>query len=525
METGKKNIDIVYKARSPSENPLAPHALSISEGEMIAIKARQRKVSAALQKLGVEATKDKEPPIIAVLGSGGGLRAMVSLLGTLSELAKEDLLDVITYICGTSGSTWCMASLYNNDKWSSCMAEMESQMSDCLMKSAWDKNKAWEKLQESISSGIYSLTNFWAYVVVYKVTNKLYETTLSDQRAACESGENPYPVYSAVEKRHLNKNEPGAWFEFTPHLAGFPAYKSFVNTELLGSQFKGGELLKNYPEKDLCYLQGLWGSAPSSEDVMQKVIKSMIQKISPTSNASTSEDLLCSCSGCAKLLILLSHELADMTPEKIEQFCNEIATALADTYGGSCETVKVVSSVLQTFMEWIWGTTNNFLYEWKSDVPEDIYSKEFLNLVDAGLEINCAYPLMLPPNRKVDLILSFDYSDGNPFLTLQATAEYCKINGIPFPKVNIDDKEIETPSKCCYVFEGGDNGAPDVMHFPLFNNQNAEGKVRELREKYPTSNLSYDESELKEILQLSKLNVQLSKPQILEKMQQCIDRK
>ncbi|XP_063769531.1 cytosolic phospholipase A2 gamma isoform X4 [Pseudophryne corroboree] len=470
METGKqKNIDIVYKARSPSENPLAPHALSISEGEMIAIKARQRKVSAALQKLGVEATKDKEPPIIAVLGSGGGLRAMVSLLGTLSELAKEDLLDVITYICGTSGSTWCMASLYNNDKWSSCMAEMESQMSDCLMKSAWDKNKAWEKLQESISSGIYSLTNFWAYVVVYKVTNKLYETTLSDQRAACESGENPYPVYSAVEKRHLNKNEPGAWFEFTPHLAGFPAYKSFVNTELLGSQFKGGELLKNYPEKDLCYLQGLWGSAPSSEDVMQKVIK--------------------------------------------------------NTYGGSCETVKVVSSVLQTFMEWIWGTTNNFLYEWKSDVPEDIYSKEFLNLVDAGLEINCAYPLMLPPNRKVDLILSFDYSDGNPFLTLQATAEYCKINGIPFPKVNIDDKEIETPSKCCYVFEGGDNGAPDVMHFPLFNNQNAEGKVRELREKYPTSNLSYDESELKEILQLSKLNVQLSKPQILEKMQQCIDRK
>ncbi|XP_075066117.1 cytosolic phospholipase A2 gamma-like [Mixophyes fleayi] len=586
METSEVSAQkILHETCDPSGNTEVPHALNRSEGERSSIKARQKKVSAALQKLGINATKDKEPPIIAILASGGGVRAMVGLLGTLAELAKEDLLDAITYVCGVSGSTWCMSSLYNNDKWSSCMSEMECLISDRLTKSTWNSNKAWEKLKETFSTEIHSLTNFWAYVVVHKIINEINEKTLSDHQASCESGENPYPVYSAVEKGHLNTNKPGAWFEFTPHLVGFPAYKSFVSTALFGSQFKEGKLLRNHPERDLCYLQGLWGSALSGDDFIHNVIKDNIKKIFPNNLASKSEEYLCPCSGCQKLTTLVSHDLAGMTDEEIENYCSHYPDTMEKNFddkvtasmdfakSGSCEMVKVIFHILKSLIEWKWGTTNNFLYECKTpqmqsaeegesrvphglgevtpgdsnkeqavlpqanpgaemepagnnaagNVPHDIYSQEYIYLIDAGLEINAAYPLMLPPNRKVDLILSYDYSEGDPFLTLKSTAEYCKSNEIPFPKISIEDKEMEIPSKSCYVFEGDDKGTPDIMHFPLFNNQNCEGKVNEMRINYATRKLSYDASELKELLRVSKLNVELSKQHILEKLQKCIE--
>lgn len=45
-------------------------------------------------------------PNIVVLGSGGGLRAMIALLGTLVELKNQNILDAVMYLCGVSGSTW-----------------------------------------------------------------------------------------------------------------------------------------------------------------------------------------------------------------------------------------------------------------------------------------------------------------------------------------------------------------------------------------------------------------------------------
>ncbi len=48
----------------------------------------------------------KEVPNIALLGSGGGQRAMVGLLGSLVQLDKAGLLDCILYLSGVSGSTW-----------------------------------------------------------------------------------------------------------------------------------------------------------------------------------------------------------------------------------------------------------------------------------------------------------------------------------------------------------------------------------------------------------------------------------
>ena len=45
-------------------------------------------------------------PTIAVLGSGGGFRAMVSLSGVFCALKDMGILDCVTYVSGLSGSAW-----------------------------------------------------------------------------------------------------------------------------------------------------------------------------------------------------------------------------------------------------------------------------------------------------------------------------------------------------------------------------------------------------------------------------------
>ena len=45
-------------------------------------------------------------PTIAAIGSGGGFRAMVGLSGVFKALSDSNILDVCTYVCGLSGSSW-----------------------------------------------------------------------------------------------------------------------------------------------------------------------------------------------------------------------------------------------------------------------------------------------------------------------------------------------------------------------------------------------------------------------------------
>ncbi|KYO44126.1 hypothetical protein Y1Q_0015233 [Alligator mississippiensis] len=99
---------------------------------------------------------------------------------------------------------------------------------------------------------------------------------------------------------------------------------------------------------------------------------------------------------------------------------------------------------------------------------------KIISLIDAGVAINCAYPLILCPERKVKLILSFDYGPGDPFKTLKQAVEYCRQNSIPFPEVDEKLLREENNPSDVYIFRG--ENAPTVMHFPLFNKVNVPGK-------------------------------------------------
>lgn len=45
-------------------------------------------------------------PVVAVVCSGGGSRALTGTYGSLQGLQKIQLLDAVSYITGVSGATW-----------------------------------------------------------------------------------------------------------------------------------------------------------------------------------------------------------------------------------------------------------------------------------------------------------------------------------------------------------------------------------------------------------------------------------
>ncbi|XP_039359989.1 cytosolic phospholipase A2 gamma-like [Mauremys reevesii] len=400
----------------------------ISDGEKEAIMNRRPKVLACLKSLGIACEEDNTPNV-AVLGSGGGLRAMIALQGTLVEMKNQGLLDAVMYLCGVSGSTWCMSFLYKEKDWTEKLQVLEEELCDTLPKPPCDVLKAFSILCQAAEDELFSLTDVWAFFVFLFMLKKCDQTTLSQHEVASTSGTNPYPIYAAVEMKKLHEeggNSPGTWFEFTPHECGFPGPGAFVCTKYLGSKFEDGNLKKQREEKNIHYLQGLWGSALASRQHLQGDPKSK----SPV-----------------------------FTKDKI------------------------------------------------------------ISLIDSWTAINSAYPLVLRGERKVKLILSFDFSDGDPFETIKKTAKYCETNNIPFPKIDPEKLDPCHPSDC-YIFKGKD--VPIVMHFPLFNIKNCPGEIEHFRKKFSFSHLVYTKNDIDELLEKAKMNVSNNKERIWEAIQRIV---
>ena len=51
-------------------------------------------------------------PIVAFGGSGGGIRAMVAVLGYAQEMKRTGLWDLFMYVAGVSGACWSLASYF-----------------------------------------------------------------------------------------------------------------------------------------------------------------------------------------------------------------------------------------------------------------------------------------------------------------------------------------------------------------------------------------------------------------------------
>ncbi|MBN3303576.1 PA24C phospholipase, partial [Amia calva] len=225
---------------------------------------------------------------------------MVALMGTLSEMKTQNLLDSILYLCGVSGSTWCMSALYKDKDWSSQVEKREEEMVETLTTGTVTFRNKWKRALESVDDENCSLTDIWAGIIVHDIVKKVIPAFLS---------------------RHI-------------------------------------------------------------------------------------------------------------------------------FYWKMC---KLLMKLLHLMMNWTWGTKFNFLYQFpntESRLPSDLVQDEKIYLVDAGLSINCAYPLVLRPERQVQLILSFDFSAGDPF-KMNAVAETL-LDGKQKDELCEKIKQIPM-SRCCML--------------------------------------------------------------------------
>ncbi|KAL2086797.1 hypothetical protein ACEWY4_017856 [Coilia grayii] len=529
-------------------------------------------VEGCLQSHGIDC-KPNNPPRVALLGSGGGQRAQSALLGVLRQLGEDNLLDSFLYLAGVSGTTWAMASLYDDAQWSknapSVVGGALQSMSEGSS-SSFSECVQW--LRRRDAEGDLSLTDFWGVVVCAYFKGVPLETrTLAEEDQG--DGANPYPLYSAVERVLLDNEKEELWFELSPHEAGFTHPGAFVKTSLLKQDFDGGHVKQqNRMPMDMVQLQGICGSAFGDAQYIIHTIKEWLSPHLPWRHSRStlkqglqeivmlSSFKLLECfndmEGSYKVLEELKSELdgypglhsstlleldcniwTKMTDEDKKQQIRIIFQELNESLEQQSQDMRkskkpehdpiwVLKKILGLAYNWDFGRTANILHNFKDPkVPEHMCKEKIMHLIDAGLFLNSPYPPMLTDTRDIDLIVSFDFSAGDPFETVKVAHGYSDTCGMPFPQINEDDMNEDRP-RSFHVFE--EKGKPTVIHIPLFNMDNCkdEATIKENRKKYTTFQGPYrEQKKINDLADLAAENVRMNRERILEEIRKAAERR
>ncbi|XP_076435654.1 uncharacterized protein LOC143275440 [Babylonia areolata] len=266
---GVSEIDVEFHMEW-DQNPTLRYSLCLSDQEKEFMRKRKQKVWQALNALlGEQGPKTlDETPTIAVIGSGGGFRAMTGYSGVFKALADSGLLDCATYVCGLSGSSWYLSTLYSHERWPEMSpAEMQGELQGNIDKSlVWQVGRLYRYVRSVVGKRRQgqpvSFTDFFGHMVGETLLKGRLESRLTDQRQKIDDARVPMPLYTCV---HVKKDVPARsfqeWVEFSPYEIGMPKYGTFMDSKYFGSKFFMGKLVKAYEEPPLHFLQGIWGSA------------------------------------------------------------------------------------------------------------------------------------------------------------------------------------------------------------------------------------------------------------------------
>ncbi|KAM9345083.1 cytosolic phospholipase A2 zeta-like [Symphorus nematophorus] len=512
------------------------------------LKKRKVVVAQALQKLlglGSQPIPEKVPTV-AVVASGGGTRAMTGTLGGLRGLKEIGVLDAVSYITGVSGSTWAMSALYQEANWSqqdmdSFISASKEQMTESFL-SAFSPGKLQdyrEEMAEKEKEGhIVTLIDMWGLMLEELVFGKKVTSTLSDQQRAVNEGQNPLPIYTAVNMKDGLEGcvSEAEWCEFTPYEVGFQKYGAFVRSEEFGSPFFLGHIIKKLPEVRIPYLMGIWSSA-FSVNLTQLWTAATGSQPSWSPWLGPDVDNIEADTEPSTLDTYLINPISDIT-NMVTDFL-KTRPVIAETY----------NFMRGLFLHWSYNKHSNFV-AWKDTHPDAFPNKltpsdSTLHLVDSGHAINIGCVPVLRPERDVDVIISLSYSwdPVHIFKVLQRTAAYCKDHCIPFPNADFASLEKE-PYKEVYIFEDKENPkAPIVVHFPpvnvTFKDFKHPGRKRETEEEikagqvdvsssnspYTTKNFTYSKEDYEALVELTTYNVINNKESILVALRKVLEKK
>ncbi|XP_043225707.1 cytosolic phospholipase A2-like [Amphibalanus amphitrite] len=490
-------------------------------------------------------TSTMKTPVVALLGSGGGFRAMIALCGVFKALKDSGIIEMCMYIAGLSGSTWFVSQLYTHPNFPHIPTD---EVLDYFRKrtglgllshlSAQTFMRYMNTLVvKSVSGQPVSFTDFFGMLLRDTIVHDK-DATLSDMRRVVSGGHAPLPLFTSLHvKKNVSAKVFQEWVEFTPFEVGIPKYGTFMDASKFGSRYFKGKIAKPFPEYPLHFLQGIWGSAftilfkrlvdkeesdqPQSlgqaaeiqnlRDLEEKVDD---EDIDADESAGVPEDLVCTAEEPSKT----GEPTASTSSAKTNEFWNKEKEQRDQELKEKKLTLwqRMMTSELLNSRAGRAGAIFNPLYGLRllhrhpispfTGPPEDeddetdfarIHemmdtASERLLLVDAGLTFNSPYPVLLRPQRGVDLYISFDFSgreedDKDLFSELFLAETWARKNRLPFPNVREQARQFETePLREVYIFRG--ENCPTIMHFVLVNTSfrkfKAPGVPRETKEEF-----------------------------------------
>ncbi|RFU24625.1 hypothetical protein B7463_g11713, partial [Scytalidium lignicola] len=427
MAPGSLADDIWREAHDPDINPEIryPAYVRVSSelcDEEKQYRARRKKfTTTALAKYLGLPEADVHPddvPCIAVVGSGGGLRALVAGTGSMLAASEVGLLDCVTYTAGVSGSCWLQA-LYHSSVGEHRFDKLVEHLKDRIGIHIAYPPVAFAALNTAptnkfLLSGFveklkgdpdaeFGLVDVYGLILAARLLVPRGELgvddrdlKLSNQREHIKYGEHPMPIYTAVrheipilEKSSHAEKVTGApsestkekarkeawfqWFEFTPYELFCEEFSAGIPTWAVGRKFEKGQHVSEgedenaytVPEMRLPLLLGMWGSA-----------------------------------FCATL----SHYYKEIRP---------LVKGLAGFKGidgmieGRNEDLSKVHPIDP-------ASIPNFVYGMEGMLPEstpqNIYKNPHIQLMDAGMSNNLPIYPLLRPGRDVDILIAFDAS-------------------------------------------------------------------------------------------------------------------
>ncbi len=472
------------------ENPYKGAVAHVRIGNELSVNeknyrtVRRFKVKAALETLLGKPIEENKVPIITIVCSGGGYRAMLLTTGALEGARKAGILDATTYMVGLSGSTWAIGGWLNSSK-------------PIQVYRDWLINNVRYGLKNLSSNdmslmGDFLLTKYFSdepldTVDVYGglLANELFaefyntkqRQALSGQARYLKTGELPFPIYTAIAAESISAEN--LWYEFTPYEVGAAWLAAYVPTWAFGRKFKNGVSVSFAPEQNFGVLLGTFGLA---------------------------------------IGITITRLLTEVgIREKID---NIFVKNIIDRIESAAGKKRITSS---DFFNFTYGMP-------QSKIP----NQRLLRMVDAGINFKLPYPPISGERaeRKADIIIFVDASSDNLGNDLRHAEQYARTRNLKFPNINYTDID----KKAFSVFKDEkDPQAPIVIYIPrtvdkmLF----ADERFASLAQEFPglktfnmascidsgpctTFNFKYSPEAAKKVVDLGELNMRAAREAFID---------
>ncbi|GAA5821680.1 hypothetical protein JCM11251_000967 [Rhodosporidiobolus azoricus] len=452
---GSTYARIVAEGKNPAIHPELQFDASVRLGNDLALSERaylrvrreaMREAFAKLVGVPLAEVDTRDLPVVAIAASGGGYRAMLNTLSSLTAAKESGLWDVVSFISGVSGSCWALNTIYSigggSPSWTLqhlrqrikepflqpetllSLLDVEDKASSTILTSVI--------LKEASKGGEISLVDAYGTLVSTRLyvpspANEASDVTppprplsietlkTSSQRTFIDDGSNPLPIYctvrhdlpspsdvEAAQKAGKSDAEIAAegkytWFEITPYETGSDSLGAWIPTWSLGRLFDGGKSVEKVPELGLPVLSGIYASAFCA------TLLSYYREVRP---------------------LLATLPLFST----IDNFVNDKAHTLSTIH-------PFPPAELPNFLY------NLHPYNLPSTIPKAMTELKTLGFADAGMELNLPYvPLM---RRQADIVLALDASADSQDQWFLRAAEYAKqyaSEGGPsrWPSVNVE---------------------------------------------------------------------------------------